>query len=210
MRIALLGFPVILAACEAAPEGAHAQQQAQQAASAARVTRVTTGPIKTDLGYDIVLNKNSSLRREGIVVHTSLPAALADSVGVFTTYAEREYHYNAVLPVTVKEALSAVEIRVLVFNVFGDLVRSLSDTEIEDVPAGETRKFQPTWNIFNENEAAEHYASIAYIARVRTAAGRVLTADPAPVLAEARRFSAKLTAADLEPKPTPRPGSQSQ
>jgi hypothetical protein len=53
----------------------------------------------------------------------------------------------------------------------------------------------------SENEMSEHYASIAYIARVRTADGRVIEADPAAAVAEARKFSKKFTPLDLEPKP---------
>jgi HD-like signal output (HDOD) protein len=44
-------------------------------------------------------------------------------------------------------------------------------------------------------------AAARFARRVRTQAGQVVNADLAAVLAEATKFSKKLTLADLEPKP---------
>jgi hypothetical protein len=60
-----------------------------------------------------------------------------------------------------------------------------------------------SWRILSENEASEFYASIAYVAVVRTKTGRIVTADTAPVIEEARKFSSKFSAQDLEPKREP-------
>lgn len=65
------------------------------------------------------------------------------------------------------------------------------------------RSVDAAWNLFSENEASEFYASIAYIAKVRTKAGRILASDTAPVLEEARKFSSKFSAEDLEPQKPP-------
>ena len=46
---------------------------------------------------------------------------------------------------------------------------------------------------------SRHYASIAYISRVRTKEGRVVEADSGPIVDEAKKFSKKFTSADLEP-----------
>jgi hypothetical protein len=51
----------------------------------------------------------------------------------------------------------------------------------------------------------KHYASIAYIARVRLVDGRVSEAPTDAVIEEARKFSSKFTAAQLEPKPATSP-----
>ena len=179
-----------------------ALSQVTTTTAAPRITRFDAGPMRTDLGYGIALNKESTLNREGIaIIDPRLPATLNDSARVFTTYGDRTYKYAAIVGVTAVESLTAVEVRFLVFDVFGDRVRVLSMTEVVDIPAGVAKKFVPEWNVYSENEAQDHYASIGYVARVRTQAGKVVDADLTPVLAEARRFSRKLTEADLAPKP---------
>lgn len=94
------------------------------------------------------------------------------------------------------------------FDVFGDHVRTLSMTEVADLAEGSGKDLTPEWQVFSENEASEHLASIAYVARVRLADGRVIESEPESVLAEARKISKKLTVEDLEPKMPP-PGRSS-
>lgn len=171
------------------------------------IARESGGSIKTDLG-SVVLNEESSLQREWITIHdNAIPADLVGTVGVKTIYqsggrySSGDYMYTADYKVKATEDLTAIELRLLTFDVWGDHVRNLSATEIVDLKAGEVREFHPGWNVFSENEASEYYASIAYIARVRTKSGRVIKADPAIVVEEARKFSEKFQASDLEPEP---------
>lgn len=167
--------------------------------AAQTVTKESGGSIKTDLGYGIVLNKESSLTREWITVHdSSLPADILGTVGVKTIYESGDryssgrYKYSAEYTITAKEALSAIEVRFLTFDIWGDHSRNLSATDIVDMDAGSTKKFNAKWNVYSENEVSEYYASIAYIAQVRTKSGRVIKADPKVVLEQARKFSKKL------------------
>ena len=176
--------------------------------AAQSVTKESGGSIKTELAYGIVLNKESSLTREWITVHdSSLPADISGTVGVKTIYESGEryssgsYKYSAEYTITTKEALSAVEVRFLTFDIWGDHSRNLSATDIIDMDAGGTKKFDGKWNVYSENEVSEYYASIAYIAQVRTKSGRVIKADPKVVLEQARKFSKKFVEGDLEPKP---------
>jgi hypothetical protein len=172
------------------------------------VTKESGGSIRTDLGYDIVLNKESSLTREWITVHdSSIPADIFGTAGVQTIYeagrkyANGSYKYTTKFSITSSENLSALEIRFLTFDIWGDHVRNLSITEIMDITAGVVKKIDGKWNVYSENEVAEYYASIAYIAQVRTASGQVIKADPKTVLEEARKFTKKFTEIDLEPVP---------
>jgi hypothetical protein len=63
------------------------------------------------------------------------------------------------------------------------------------------KEFTGAWNAYSENEVSEYYASIAFVARVRTKAGRVFEANLTPVLEEARKLSKKFSPENLEPKP---------
>jgi hypothetical protein len=92
-------------------------------------------------------------------------------------------------------------VRFLTFDVWGEHVRTLSFEQVEDMPANTRKEFTGEWSLYSENEVEKHYASIAYIARVRLAGGRVVEAPTQLVLDEARKFSQKFTAAQLEPQP---------
>ncbi len=62
---------------------------------------------------------------------------------------------------------------------------------------GDQRSFRWKWRLFSENEASEYYASLAYVAQVRTANGLVLRANTDYILDRAREFSSEITQSDL-------------
>ena len=172
------------------------------------VTRGSGGSVRTVLSQNIILNKDSSLQREWIAIkHAALPVKVKATPGVKTNYESGRgysgsYNYTADFEIDVTEPVTAIEIRFLTFDVWGERGKSLVLTEIKDFAAG-THKLEGKWNLYSENEASEYYASVAYVARVRTKDGKVLVADVRPVVEEAKKFYAKFTETDLEPeKPT--------
>jgi hypothetical protein len=178
--------------------------------SNASVTRVSGGRITTELGYGIAVARDSTLEREWIAVHEpSLPAAFEGTPGVTTVYVRRDYtgdyRYRANFTIDTKEHLRAIQVQFLTFDIWGEHVRTLSFEEVSDIAANSKRVFNAVWNAFSENDVEKHYASIAYIARVRLADGRVVEAPTAKVVEEAKKFSEKFTVAELEPR-TPSPG----
>jgi len=182
--------------------------------AAESVTKSSGGSIKTHLSGSVVVNEGSTLQREWITVHDdSMLASVArgsetvGTVGVRTVYRERGsyssggYRYVSAYVITATEALSAIEVRFLLFDVWGNHSRNLSSTDVIDMKAGEVESFHPEWNVHSENEVSEFYASIAYIAQVRTKDGRVIKADPNFILKQAQQFSDKFSVEDLEPTP---------
>lgn len=170
--------------------------------AAQQVTKSSGGSIKTELGYGIVLNEKSSLVREWITIHDdSLPVDIVGTTGISSTYGDRNYQYTAEYSIKTKEAISAIEVRFLTFDIWGNHVRNLSATDIQDVEANVTQKFDAKWNEHSETRISEYYASIAYIAHVRTVDGRVMKTNLETVLKEARKFSDKFSKNDLDPKP---------
>lgn len=170
-----------------------------------KITRASGGSIRTSLSSSIVLNSGSSLNREWIsITHTALPVSLVGTPGITTKYevggrySNGEYQYVAKFSINVTEPITAIEIRFLTFDIWGERGKSLVSTEVEDYAVGQ-HELTGTWHIYGENEASEYYASIAYIAKVRTKDGRVLTADVRPVVEEARKFYSKFAEADLDP-----------
>jgi hypothetical protein len=79
---------------------------------------------------------------------------------------------------------------------------------ITDLPSGPTDLDEFNSYNWSTADAAACYASITYVARVRTKAGRILVADPRPVLEQAAWYdtAAKLMPADLEAAPRPTTG----
>ncbi len=198
MYTKLLGVGVIVILLIIGPAGSMAQQETVSSQEIT-VTRASGGSVQINLGYGIILNEGSSLEREWVTIHDpSLPLELIGTIGVVTDYRDG-YVYRADFDVRATEALSAIEIRFLTFDLWGEHVKTLSETEIVDFEAGEIVELSPRWNLFSENECSEHYASIAYVARVRTSTGQVLYADPTVVIEEARRFSDAFTSEDLSP-----------
>lgn len=200
---------ILLTSCGTARRDAAAPQAKSDVPSRPSSTsfsRSNGGSLTTTLSFGIKVNPNTSLQREWITAHDSLsPADLSGTVGVVTVYREgggyvsSGYEYQAVVPVTFKEDVTALEVRFVLFDVWGQFTKTLSETEVEDASAGTTKTFRPRWRILDENEVSEHYASLGYIARMRTKAGRVFEANYRPILEEARTISAKFQPEWLEP-----------
>lgn len=182
-----------------------ASPQGTASKEAVTFTRGSGGSIQTKLSSNIIVNKNSSLTREWITMHDpAMPLDLVGTIGVTTAYVpdrvRGEYQYQAKFSVQATVPVSAFEVRFLTFDLWGQHVRNLVSDDVSDIEPG-TKEVDAQWRLYSENDCSRHYASIAYVSRVRTRDGRVLEADPAPVVQEAKKFSKKFTAADLEPKP---------
>ncbi len=164
------------------------------------------GPdVTVALGYGVVLNKESTLKRDWYVVRDAqAPAFIEGPAGIRVIYKDGdrssrgEYQYAGAYRLVVREPITAFEVRAIVIDVFGRTIKTLSSTEILPLTGG--RDFRAAWRIFSENEAAEAFASVFYVAQVRTAAGRVYVADRSAVFDQVRKVVSRLTEADFEPK----------
>jgi hypothetical protein len=173
--------------------------------STIRIDRTEGAPVQVPLGFGIVLNRESTLNREWFAVNDSLAPLNLDSIqGINVVYkpGERssrgEYQYVLSYRLTPKEPVTAFEVRAVVIDVFGRLVRTLSATELVNLQ--QPKDFRAEWRIFSENEASEAFASVVYVAQVRTASGRVYVADRTKIFDQIRGVATRLTEADLEPK----------
>lgn len=173
--------------------------------SSQNVTTSSGGSIKTELGYGIVVNEKSSLNREWITIHDSnLPIDIVDTVGIKTiyksssSYSSGGYRYKTEYEIICREPIAAFEIRFLTFNIWGERVKNLSATVIEDIQPDVKKSYEGIWTLSSENDAEEFFASIAYIAQVRTINGRIYKANPSFVVEQARKYTEKYSESDLE------------
>ena len=168
------------------------------------ISKADGGSIRTDLGYNIVLNKGSSLRREWVAFHENLPLTISGTPGVTTVwksgekYSRGEYNYTARATVTASQAVTAFQIRFVSFDVFGERMATLGATEIEDIAAGASRTFDWSWNAYREPDVSKYFASVAFIASVRTKDGQVHVADYNAVLQVVRQFFSEATEGDCQ------------
>jgi hypothetical protein len=173
-------------------------------AHAQTATVTPGGAIRVPLGRGIVLNKESSIERIWITVQDSvMPVEFKNVAGIKTNHTFRgdigEYEYSAVVQLTARQPISAIEVRFMLFDIWGQSSRNLVVTEILDLAPGTTKELNPKWRISSEGEAAQHYASIAYISRVRTKDGKVFAANGEFIIDQARKFSAQFKEVDPEP-----------
>jgi hypothetical protein len=165
------------------------------------ITRADGGLVE-DLGYGISVHPKSLLKRVWITVNDSvLPLHLVGNVGVRPI----DGGYVSRYIVRARDSITAFEVRFVVFNVWGDVIRTLSGAQVQDIDAGDDREVLEDWSVDSQKEATECYASLGFVARVRTRSGKVYAANMDPILDVARKLSAKFTAADLEPSPQPAP-----
>ena len=137
--------------------------------------------------------------RNWIVVNDEkMPAKIVRYDGVDTTYdlEDRRWLYEADFELEFTEAISAVEVRIIPFNIWGEKDRTLTSTEIEDFSVG-TQTMSSKWRS-SESDSIKHFASIAYVYAVRTPDGRVLRTNQELVVQEAKFLSNKFSVSDLE------------
>lgn len=182
-----------------------AEVQSASSKSTLAMERFEGSSIRTELSPSIVLNGGSGLKREWFVVRDpSAPAAVNGTAGITVVYkpGERfssgEYQYRFDYTVEMSEPLSAVEVRVQVFDIFGRHLKTLSTTEIADMNGKVA--LSGGWRIFSENEASEAYSSVAYVAQARTVSGKVYVISTPPLLEQLKKVTARITEADIEPK----------
>lgn len=156
------------------------------------------GSVRTNLGFGIILNEESTLSREWVVIHDArLPVDFDGTPGTTTRY-EDNYEYNVHATLVASQPVTAVNARFIAFDVFGQHVTTLGATEVVDLAPGEPSRFDWEWRV-GGNDASQHFASVGFIARVRTADGQVHHADFNTIVCVAELFALAATVADLDP-----------
>jgi hypothetical protein len=143
------------------------------------ITREPDGPFNFKI-LGIELNKGSSLVRETILFNDpTCPVQLSKNSMTFN-YADRRLSISSATVASVKQPIVAMEVRHIMFDVFGQHMKNLSNTEVLDIGSLPIpTSLKATWNLFDENDASEFLTSVTYVARVRLVDGTqwVVNAD---------------------------------
>lgn len=178
------------------------------AAGIIEVVDLDGGSVVTNLSYGIAVNKGSKLRRRWFVLNDSgCPVKLKD-VGINTiytaggSYSAGGYSYEAAGTLQASQPIQAVEVRHLLFDLWGERMSTLSNDVVKELEAGVALelKGEGTWYA-SENDVAELLSVVSYIAHVRTAEGRIWRYDPRRVLDQVQKVRLHLDAGGLSPSP---------
>jgi hypothetical protein len=152
--------------------------------------------LRTAIGF---LNQDSTLKRTWYVIDdTSSPVRL-DRAGVATRLDEKEkiQYFVPLGTLAPKQAISAVEVRYLLFNIWGERLRTLSLTRLADSSTHVDLRFSSNnWPAL-ELEASQLVTVVAFVARVRMADGQQWTYDPRDMTARIQSLGVSVGASDL-------------
>jgi hypothetical protein len=186
--------------------------KADGAAAALSVREYDGGTVTTDLGYNIKVNENSSLRRRWFVLNDPRSPLQIGEAGVRAVYrsgsgyASGEYKFEPYGTLRADKELYAFEIRFVLFDMWGGWMQSLSGTEVRDAQAGVTIALSSMgkWRAW-ENDVSQMYTVVAFVAHARLGDGTVWINDEAQVLAEIQKIKLRVTEKELTPERV-RPG----
>jgi hypothetical protein len=172
-------------------------------AAAAELRSREGDPLKLSLGY-VVLNEKSTLTRMHYVIDVpGIPVKLTEVAGIKTAYADRRYSWESTKDdLTASEPVTAVEVRFLLIDVFGNRLATLSAIEVADIAAGGSIYPNWRWNVRfdSEADAKSMHTTFGWVAQVRKSDGTVVKAKEAQILEAIKRYLPTVTAADLLPK----------
>lgn len=136
------------------------------------VSKKEGSSVVTKLGMGIKVNDGSSLKREQTTINdASCPIQLSD-VGIETSYASSSYSFKPIGSLLTKEPIAAYEVIHLIYNIFGEHMRSLSNTEITDIDGQKEFSKYSSWYA-SENNVSEYLICVSYVSNVRTKSGKL-------------------------------------
>jgi hypothetical protein len=158
---------------------------------------------------NVKLNENSNLNREWFVLRDEkAPVQIDGKTGIDITFesGNANYFYSATYSLKALEPATAWDIRYVVLDVFGNVIRTVASVRVAEL-AGNFANESPTWRICTDSEASEAFASVAYLASVRLATGKIYAIDRAALLQQVRAIAPKVTDANLDPSPRKQRGA---
>ena len=181
-------------------QSAVAQEKAQNKGDSSLQVREEDGgsvAVRTASG---ILNQGSSLKRTWYVIDDQKAPAGLDHAGAFPRWTEKEglQYFMPVGIVSPKEAISAVEVRYVLFDVWGQHLRTLAVTQLTDSSTHIDFRGSNKW-VALESEVSQLVTVVSFIARVRTAEGEVWSFDADRIVPHLRDLGLQGVPADLVP-----------
>lgn len=139
------------------------------------VERIPDGSFSFKL-LGVEMNRGSTLRRESILFNEpTCPVRLINNRMSFS-YVDSRININSTTELSLKQSAVALEVRYILFDVFGLHMKNLSNLEVQDLATG-PNSLAATWTLFNDNDSSRFLTSVTYVSRVRLADGTQWIAD---------------------------------
>jgi hypothetical protein len=167
---------------------------AQIRAQGIQAMNLDGGTVVTELSPNIKVNEKSALHRTWTVLNDpSCPIQLSDA-GIRTLYRGRDYSFNPTGLAKTSKPVQAFEVRYLLYDVFGEHLRTLSSTEVTDLPGDFSFQLgkSGTWRAW-ENDVSQLLTVVAFVAQVRGEAGKIWRYNQKAIGDELGRIQLKVT-----------------
>jgi hypothetical protein len=175
---------------------------AQNSSTTAAVvpTIVDGGSVTTELSSNIQVNKGSELRRQWVILNDPTAPAQLENAGIATSYLSREYSFKPTGKLKVSSPLTAVEVRYLLYDVFGQHMKTLAGSEVTEFGSGSENQLSEfgSWRAW-ENDVSELLTVVVFVAQARTKDGRVWRYNDKSISTELIRIRLQVSAGTLEP-----------
>ncbi len=112
-----------------------------------------------------VISRGSSLIRESILFNAPSSPVQIISHSIGEKYEDRRFVWEAETTINVDETIQAIQLRLMQYDVFGQHMQNLGNTEIRDLDSGKAT-FEGKWRA-RETDVAHFLTSVTYVARVR-------------------------------------------
>lgn len=158
------------------------------------------GSVVTDLGFRIKINEGSSLRRQWVRLNDARCPVRLGPMGVTIRHDETGFRFVSIPKLEIKEPVSAVEVRFVLFNAFGDRMETLSAKWLKDLSPMqlEPKDLSGVWYA-SDSDVLEFLTSVCFVAQARTEGGLLWAFDAEGINEEIRKLRLKLSAGGLEP-----------
>lgn len=117
----------------------------------------------------VTVNEGSSLTRESVLFNDPTCPVKIQSHTTKIIYRDRGFRFASQTSIDVKSPIVAVQVRTILYDVFGQHMHNLGNTEPKDFGAGQAT-ISGEWCAY-EGDVSELLTTVTYVARVRLADG---------------------------------------
>ena len=152
--------------------------------------KLNGGSVVTKLGYGVSVNTNSSLSRDWFILNDQICPLKLNNVGIDALYNESQYSFKPVGEINITEPITAYEIHHVLYDVFGEHIKTLSNFEVADVLVTSNFAKYCSWYA-SENQVSEYFICVSYVAKVRTNKGIIWKYNPLEITSELKKIRLK-------------------
>lgn len=141
-----------------------------------KIERAPDGPFTFKI-YGQTLNEGSGLTRESILFNDPTSPVSVTGHTTKIIYEDRSFRFSGKSTIQVSSPIVAIQLRTILYDVFGQHMKNLANTEPRDFSAGQST-LEGEWRAY-DNDVSEMLTTVTYVARVRFSDGRqwVFNAD---------------------------------